>query len=64
MYMYIYIPVRRRIKAPRWGITTSTGSYTPVATFDLVVVPQRHHTQQDVWQSALATRRKRHDLSS
>ena len=29
---YICIPVRRRIKALCWGITTSTGSYTPAAT--------------------------------
>ena len=36
-----YIPVHKRIKALRWDITTSLSSYTPVAIFDLVIIPQK-----------------------
>ena len=48
IYIYIYIYTHTRISqcvgvskccAEVYTVTTSAGSYTPVATFDLVVIP-------------------------
>ena len=39
--IYICIPVHGRFKGFNWGITTRlVYSYTPVVTFDLLVIPQ------------------------
>ena len=41
VYIVSCIPVCGRIKGSDWSITTmQVGSYTPVVTFDLVVIPQ------------------------